>query len=96
METARVESLWIHEHDNRDEMGKAAANRVRESIEEALGNQETVSIVFASAPSQLEFLRSLREMDSIDWHRIRCFHLDEYVGMASEAPQSFSRFLRDE
>jgi glucosamine-6-phosphate deaminase len=31
----------------------------------------------------------------IDWRRVSAFHLDEYLGMTDDAPQSFRRFLID-
>jgi glucosamine-6-phosphate deaminase len=55
----------------------------------------TLSIAFASAPSQNEFLEALRKDTSIPWERIVCFHLDEYRGLSEKSLQSFSYFLRD-
>jgi glucosamine-6-phosphate deaminase len=53
-----------------------------------------VNIIFASAPSQNEFLAGLLEYP-IDWPRINAFHMDEYVGIDPEAPQAFGKFLKD-
>ena len=52
-------------------------------------------MIFASAPSQNEFLASLAEAPDIDWSRVTAFHLDEYLGMDDQAPQSFRQFLID-
>jgi glucosamine-6-phosphate deaminase len=52
-------------------------------------------VILASAPSQNEFLASLAEAPDIDWSRVTAFHLDEYLGMDDQAPQSFRRFLID-
>jgi glucosamine-6-phosphate deaminase len=75
-------------------MGKAAAARVSEKINELLQAQETVNIIFAAAPSQNEFLEALRQMP-IEWSRIRAFHMDEYIGLPADAVQGFGNFLRE-
>ena len=41
-----------------------------------------------------EFLKGLLEAP-IDWARVRAFHMDEYIGLVSEAPQAFGIFLRE-
>lgn len=50
-------------------------------------------MVFAAAPSQNEFLKSLTQ-EKIDWQRITAFHMDEYLGLESCAPQQFGNFLK--
>jgi glucosamine-6-phosphate deaminase len=52
-------------------------------------------VIFASAPSQNEFLAALREDASIPWGKVVAFHLDEYVGIGPRHPASFRRFLTD-
>ena len=42
--------------------------------------------IFASAPSQNEFLAALRADPSIPWPRLTAFHLDEYVGIGARPP----------
>jgi glucosamine-6-phosphate deaminase len=49
---------------------------------------------FAAAPSQEEFLSQLILDKRIEWKRINAFHMDEYIGIRSDAPQSFGNFLR--
>jgi len=51
-------------------------------------------MVFASAPSQEEFLAALAVQPDLDWRRVIAFHMDEYVGLPNDAPQGFGRFLR--
>jgi glucosamine-6-phosphate deaminase len=38
-------------------------------------------------------LSALIEKD-IDWSRINAFHMDEYIGLAADAPQGFGNFLK--
>ena len=52
-------------------------------------------MIFAAAPSQNEVLAALVEDKTIPWERIRAFHMDEYVGISSDAPQGFAMFLKN-
>jgi glucosamine-6-phosphate deaminase len=79
---------------NRREMGQAAARSVAEKMREILSVEENLSIVFASAPSQNEFLEALSQIPGIHWNKVTAFHLDEYIGLPSEASESFGHFLR--
>ena len=39
-------------------------------------------------------LNALCEQPQIDWPRVTAFHMDEYIGLAPNAPQSFGAWLR--
>lgn len=86
--------MTVRVYDNRAEMGREAGLAVAERMRELLQTKD-VSIVFASAPSQDEFLCELRVAPDIDWGRVTAFHLDEYVDLDPAAPQAFAQFLRD-
>jgi glucosamine-6-phosphate deaminase len=80
--------------ENRAFMGELAATMVSEKINELLGTKQFVNMIFAAAPSQNEFLEALITKD-VDWGRINAFHMDEYLKLDANAPQSFGNFLRD-
>ena len=80
---------------SRPMMGLAAARTVAECIQDLLARDGRAAVVFASAPSQDEFLAALRQEPGIDWRKLTAFHLDEYVGIAPDHPASFRRFLVD-
>lgn len=90
----RVKNLMVKVYENREELGKAAAALTASLIRKLLAEKQEISMVFAAAPSQNEFLAALAEMPNVEWNRIRAFHLDEYLGLPSEAPQRFSRYLQ--
>lgn len=90
----KAEKLEVKIFETRLEMGAAAAGEVAAKIRELLKSKEFVNIIFASAPSQNEFLAVLAEEKGIIWERINAFHMDEYVGLASDAPQNFGYFLK--
>lgn len=76
-------------------MGAAAAAAGADALRSAIAVRGSASAVFASAPSQAEFLAGLADAPGIDWTRVIAFHLDEYVGLPGDAPQAFGQFLRD-
>ncbi len=91
----RTDRLMVEIHNNRVALGTAAAQDMAARMRELLSTQATVRVVFASAPSQNEFLAELAATADIDWSRVEAFHMDEYVGLGREHPQSFSKYLVD-
>ncbi len=89
-----VDQLQVNVAENRSELGKAAAQAVANQLRELLQSQPSASIVFASAPSQNEFLDTLSQESGIEWPRVRVFHMDEYVGLPADAPQNFGTYLK--
>jgi glucosamine-6-phosphate deaminase len=72
-----------------------AGREVARHIKRLLGEQDRVRMVFAAAPSQNEFLQTLAGDQEIDWSRVCAFHMDEYIGLAPGASQSFGQFLKE-
>jgi len=92
---AKVDNLLVKAYETRKEMGAEAAKEAAAAIKKALAEKDEISIIFAAAPSQNEFLASLIEDKEIDWTRINACHMDEYVKLDPAAPQGFGNFLRD-
>ena len=88
-----ADHLHVNVYANRDEMGMAAAKDAAAQIQALLNTKEFINIIFAAAPSQNEMLFHLAANDEIDWSRLNAFHMDEYVGLHSTAPQRFGHFL---
>ena len=93
VDTFQTDQLRTEVYADRRAMGIAAGRAVGARLRALLEQQPTVRMIFASAPSQNEFLAELRGLPDLAWGRVTAFHLDEYVGLGFEAPQSFSRFL---
>ncbi len=89
-----VDSLAVEVYPDRQALGSAAARTVADWLRQELAKRDRVGTIFASAPSQEEFLAALVTEPNVDWSRVVAFHLDEYVGLAPGAPQSFGQFLR--
>jgi glucosamine-6-phosphate deaminase len=91
----RANQLNVYVYESRPKMGQAAAAVIAAEIRRAIQERGRANVILASAPSQNEFLASLTEAPDIDWSRVTAFHLDEYLGMNDQAPQSFRKFLID-
>lgn len=87
-----IDKLKVVKTKTRNELGKLAAAAVFEKIEELMQTREHLNIIFAAAPSQNEFLENLVEKP-IKWDRINAFHMDEYLGLPTDAVQGFGNFL---
>jgi len=85
--------IEVFVYDSRNSMGSSAANLAAGVLRQLLQKYEEVNVVFAAAPSQNEFLDALSRVQVVEWHRINAFHLDEYIGLPSNAPQRFSKYL---
>ncbi len=90
----KVEQLQAKVYVDRAGLGRAAGEAAAAKLRELLA-KKPVSVIFAAAPSQNEFLETLVAAKGIDWSRVTAFHMDEYVGLPGSAPQSFGRWLRD-
>lgn len=90
----KVDNLKIEIFETRKEMGENAAKMVADKIREMQETKEYINIIFASAPSQNEFLAALSEEKGISWKQINAFHMDEYVGLPADASQNFGNFLK--
>jgi glucosamine-6-phosphate deaminase len=92
MSTKRILELNIL--PTRDEMGKMAAGDVAQAMNRIIKERRNVNIVFAAAPSQDEFLAHLSRKRNIDWSRVTCFHLDDYVDLPRNHPNTFEAYLQ--
>jgi len=86
--------LDVRIYEDRKSMGIAAAEKFAKEADALLKNKAEINVVFAAAPSQNEFLEALR-YENLDWQRINAFHMDEYIGLATDAPQGFGNFLKE-
>lgn len=75
-------------------LGAAAARDIAAALTRRLDSQPQVRVMFASAPSQEATLRHLAQQPGISWDRVTAFHMDEYLGLAADAPQRFGTWLR--
>ena len=93
MKSFYQDQLKVNVFPSRSEMGQAAARDVSAKIRQLLSTKSEINMIFAAAPSQNEVLAALVADKSIPWQRINAYHMDEYIGLDSAAPQCFGNFL---
>ena len=80
--------------ENKNSLGKQAASKGAELIHNAIALRNEANIILATGASQFEMLSELVK-ESIDWSRVRAFHLDEYIGISETHPASFRKYLKE-
>lgn len=93
--TTSVEQASIHIFDAPLALGALAASHIASELRTRLRTQAVVRMVFAAAPSQAEMLHALAGAENVDWKRVEAFHMDEYIGLPSGAPQRFGEWLKE-
>ncbi|MGO1077423.1 6-phosphogluconolactonase [Inquilinus sp. CA228] len=92
--SAPIGGIDVQVHPSRAEMGRAAAAVVAAKLRRRLADGGSARMIFAAAPSQAEMLDALVAEPGIDWGRVTAFHMDEYIGLAPDAPARFALWLR--
>ncbi len=90
-----IDQLHVNAFETREEMANNAAVKAGAQIVSLLLEKPYLNVIFASAPSQDEFLKTLLEYPGIEWQKINAFHMDEYIGLSEDAPQSFGNYLNE-
>ena len=93
--TFQVGNLQVKIFADRAALGRAAAQVAADALTQALTQKGNARAIFAAAPSQNELLEGLSKDSSVEWSQVVAFHLDEYLGLAGEAPQSFQTYLKE-
>jgi len=91
----KIEKLDVEISSTRQINGLAAANDVAKIMHKIIAEKNELRMIFAAAPSQNELLSELIKVENIDWTKVSAFHMDEYVGLKLDAPQSFGQFLKE-
>jgi glucosamine-6-phosphate deaminase len=87
-------SLHVRIFSTRAEMGRAAGEQAASAIAAAVAARGKARVILASAPSQNETLATLIASPAVDWGRVTIFHMDEYLGLAADHPQTFRAYQR--
>lgn len=90
-----VEALRVVVSATGEGLAAAAAAEAGAVLREVLTEKAEARVIFASAASQIRFLEQLCQESGVDWPRVVCFHMDEYLGVDASHPASFRRFLQE-
>jgi glucosamine-6-phosphate deaminase len=85
--------MHIKVHVDRLALSRAAAAHASRILRHAIATHGMARIIAATGASQFDFLDALTSEPGIEWTRVEMFHLDEYVGLSSDHPASFRRYL---
>lgn len=88
------DNLKVKIFENRTKMGECAADEIAQCVAKLLCEKEEINMIFAAAPSQNDMLEALCKK-ALPWERINALHMDEYVGLDKNHPQSFGKYLYD-
>lgn len=82
-------------HADAATLGRSAGTEAGDLIAATIRAQGRARIVVATGASQFATLDTLVARRDIDWARVECFHLDEYIGIPATHPASFRRYLQE-
>lgn len=88
------EKLKVEIFHSATEMGAASAVFVAGILKKSIDERGFANLILGTGASQYPLHDELLKKD-LDWKKITLFHLDEYIGIDSNHPASFRRFLRE-
>ncbi len=91
----RVDELTVQVYNSAIEMSREVAEIVQQYLQDVIRRQNTARLLLATGNSQIKFLQNLIALGGVDWQKITCFHLDEYLGIAATHHSSFRYYLRE-
>ena len=91
-----VDELQVRVFSDADALARTAAVDATAALRAAIGARGSANAMFASGNSQLRFLHALAHVEDVDWARVVAFHMDEYVGIGSDHPASFHRYMQEQ
>ena len=93
--TFQADQLEVRLHDRQASMAQDAAQQARDFLRDTIARRGGVSMILAAANSQIQFLDAIVALGGVDWSKVSCFHMDEYLGIRPDHPASFRRFMRE-
>jgi glucosamine-6-phosphate deaminase len=94
MKEYKEDNLVVRIFSDKNELGKAAALSVADSLISAISEKDNANLILATGASQFQLLKYLQQYD-INWEKITVFHLDEYLGLPEPHPASFQKYLNE-
>ncbi|HEY9725578.1 MAG TPA: glucosamine-6-phosphate deaminase [Chroococcales cyanobacterium] len=94
-QTFQVDALSVRQYNNEAQLAGDAAQHAHDYLQSVLARQGAATVILATGNSQIKFLEALAALGGVDWSKVTCFHLDEYLGIDANHPASFRRYLRE-
>lgn len=93
--TLKADKLSVEVYHSDTDLGQAAANFTVKALEKILAEQEQANFLSGTGASQFKYYEALVKSEGVDWSKVTCFHLDEYLDMTMEHPASFRKFMQE-
>jgi glucosamine-6-phosphate deaminase len=90
-----VDQLQVHLHDSQPSLAQEVTEIAHAYLVKVLESQKTARVILATGNSQMQFLQHLVAKGGIDWARVTCFHMDEYLGIDANHRASFRRYMQE-
>lgn len=86
--------LNVRTFEDASTLGRAAGKHAADVLIHVLSRKSSARLMLAAAPSQYATLTTLTAASGVDWSRVECFHMDDYLGLAPNATQGFANWLQ--
>jgi glucosamine-6-phosphate deaminase len=93
--TQKVEELTVQTFPDLSTLIEHTVDRLHQYLQQKIVQQGQATIILASGSSYTQFLKTFTANQQLDWSKITCFHLDEYLGIEANHPASFQRYMRN-
>lgn len=86
--------MYFNVLPTKEALGSAAAKVIAEKLNAAIARRGYARMVLSTGASQFDTLKALVK-ENVDWSRVTCFHLDEYVALPETHVASFRKYLKE-
>lgn len=97
IKTFQQDQLKVRVYSTVADLAYDAAEAAATILQKALDERGEASVIFATANSQVEFLKQLIAGQgtrwNIDFSKVTMFHMDEYLGLPCTHPASFRNYM---
>jgi len=90
-----VDQLQVQLHDSQPSLAHTVTEIAHAYLVKVLENQKAARVILATGNSQMQFLQNLVAKGGINWSRVTCFHMDEYLGISANHRASFRRYMQE-
>ena len=95
VQTFTADALPVRIYPTQADLSADVARIVRDHFVETIQRQGSAAAIMATGNSQIQFLEKLVALGGVDWSKMTLFHMDEYLGLASDHKASFVRYMRE-
>ncbi|HBM15363.1 MAG TPA: glucosamine-6-phosphate deaminase [Lentisphaeria bacterium] len=87
--------MKVYKFPTKQGTGISAAEKGANFIKQAINEKGSVNVILATGASQFEMLNHLTSINGIEWRKVTCFHLDEYIALPESHGASFRKYLSE-